>query len=367
MRNYIQKVLDTTHFINENAADIIARIIDVCSRAEKNAEAEYVAKQTIAACSQMIEQPPQDMPKPTGATPQEVAADKASILAMQLSPIRLKYAELLLKQNRWLEAEQELNSTQEYGSPLTSSTLFERNLDLAQALQGQRKTTELIALYKDCLNRAVYTLPLFKHMSTFIQTKPVLTDSQQTDIVASVGRAAGDNNYRTMSVDLKSILRVAETEHWTPANIKLLQAIDIDCDQRHGRNVEAKQANLEAARFTEEINSLFLALKAGHLEGLRDHSTYAKEEYYLRYSDLFNAKKFDTLEDLLKLSIMQLETNPQSWDKNALFEKCLLLKFYLNRNRLEDAAALQRQILLVMNRDPAPFVRGQTVGAHRSN
>ncbi|MBS1996159.1 MAG: hypothetical protein JSS86_07610 [Cyanobacteria bacterium SZAS LIN-2] len=329
---YLRRALDPAHYIPTTTSSIIARLINTCSQNGKNDLAEKVAQQTIDACNQAIEHPALDAPQMKGETPEETAANKTYYLKVQLSAIRYKYGELLLKLGRYAEAEENLKQVEPSGNNFVDAQMGQVYADLYKALEAQKKYDEAQAIFSNLINIQGSRLPILNQLIDGIAGRPNLSVSDQTKVIECL-RMAGSSEENSGSCARK-LFALAQSRNWSEANIATLREFCESRDNADGKIDPVKTAQLKKAEDDEQeqkLTSAMVQLKLGNLEGLDPYRKHGNEQEYIGFTYLTSKGRFDDLEKALKLWQQTMETSPKSWDTQAMSARCAWLNYWVFR------------------------------------
>ena len=360
----MQKVLNNAHYVDTGAMAVIARIIDICSQAEKFDVGEALAKQTIDACTQMAEHPASDAPQyDKSQTAEQLAEQKSWDRRAQLALVRLKYGQLLIRQKRLDEAEANLKLIEPTMVMIpVDSGQAQLALARCQTLEGLQKYREALDVYATGYDYNYNALEFFNQLNHLIASKPQFTEEEQTKIIEVVSKIHDRVQQKTIADCMNILLALGQSKKWSESNIQTIQDWATYCNKELGTTDEQKEEQIEIEAKQAALAKVKNDLSAANLEYLSSwRCSVDQTRQYLCYSDLFRTGGLDTLESILKLCVKTINSSPDVKRKNLTLPKCLLLEFYMTRKRFDEAKDISGEILTTLYKDPAAFINASSI------
>ena len=358
----------------------LGRIFDVCSYKGNAPAAEDIAKMFIDARIERVRRMPataQDWDN--GQTTAERMDWRAFALRDELSLIRFRLGELFDRQGRFVEAETNLKQVR-VEEPLVDDTRAQYFVALGEALEGQKKYDEAIALYLKCDYRQESYEPVSIRLANVLVKGTKLDDQLRQKALHVVRQEDYLRRGEPTSGRIKQLLDCAIAQGWSAGEIYQLRSSLVYCYRQEGRTDMAKadadfiaDTNalptkladlLQTARvmvrrreYAKAIDIIMGVLNEDRLTELQPYFDSERSmENSFQYADLSCIGQNEGAEKIMDRCIHLVQSDLALDHKNGnnYGERSALLDLYLRLRRYKEAQDLGAKLV-------ADFVRNSTL------
>jgi len=217
--------------------DFLFKIMDVAMKNGRSDVAERLAFFVIDTRTKKMQASPAgtrqfDLNSTTSA---QIKENRKFELELELSAVRYKLGEIYLARNNYADAEQVLTLVKDHGSEIGDQQEVRIQLDLARALAGQKKYSEVVAVYKKQAGNQQRSLrPLSLSIMDFVAKGPVLTAEEKTSLVYAFFSYGQQTAGAGTALLTKEFYDLCKKQNWSESDLSILEE-SMKSDEAAGR------------------------------------------------------------------------------------------------------------------------------------